>query len=209
MLILVRHAETSENVAGRAISAGGLGITPFGREQAKALGGWIKASSRPINVLVSPARRAVETAFYSLDPVDLYHDLKVENGLRERDIGEFEGLTAAEIDERRVRLGYPRTADPTVIWEGVADVESDEQVAARSFPLLTRYARQVPPAEDVLAITHAGVIKSILCWTLGIPPTRPHAFQISLASAVVLEELHGYHSVRELWRNPLSRRYMA
>ena len=121
-ITLVRHGESVGNLADdRAREAkaevldlderdADVELSPAGHEQAGALARWLDAKApddwRPTVVLSSPYRRAAETAERAgLDAV-------LDERLRERDLGVFDGLTGAGIRarypdeaERRQKLG--------------------------------------------------------------------------------------------------------
>ena len=89
-LLLIRHAEPSEDARGRCYGRLDVGLSPHGREQAGELARAL-AGTRLEAVYSSPRRRAVETAA-ALDPSSV-----VDERLRELDFGEFEGRTYDEI----------------------------------------------------------------------------------------------------------------
>ena len=124
-LTLVRHAESMGNVANdraRAAEAPQLeldvrdadvDLSDNGIRQADALGRWfgsLAADERPTLVLSSPYRRAVHTATRTVGETDV--EIIVDERLRERDLGVFDGLTGrgirdryAEEADRRARIG--------------------------------------------------------------------------------------------------------
>lgn len=88
-------------------------LSPTGIEQADALAAWaagLDEKRRPTYVVSSPYRRAHETALRTCARLDLEPD--VDERLRERDLGAFDGLTVrgirarhAEESARREKLG--------------------------------------------------------------------------------------------------------
>lgn len=124
-LVLVRHAESVGNVADADARANGaerldldtrdadVELSPAGRDQADAVGRWMAAlpeDERPTIVLSSPYRRAAQTAERVVAATGL--DLVLDERLRERDLGVFDGLTGHGIrseypdeSERRKKLG--------------------------------------------------------------------------------------------------------
>lgn len=118
-LVLVRHAESMGNVADREARSSDVErlelsardadveLSPNGKEQALTLGRWAAAlppQNRPDLVLSSPYRRAADTARSALG--DLGIDLLLDERLRERDLGLFDGLTTGG-----VRTRYPEEAE--------------------------------------------------------------------------------------------------
>lgn len=120
-LILVRHGQSEGNVAAEAAQRDDLEridvpardpdvtLSETGREQAAAVGKWLAALSedeRPEVVWTSPYRRARETAEIALEVAGLEIDWRVDERLRDRDMGVTDKLTAAGI-----RAAYPEEAD--------------------------------------------------------------------------------------------------
>ncbi|CAA9381579.1 MAG: hypothetical protein AVDCRST_MAG32-1697 [uncultured Nocardioides sp.] len=112
-LVLVRHAESAGNVAdaqARGSDAervelpardADVELSPNGQDQARALGAWVaglQEDERPDLVVSSPYRRAADTARTALG--DLGVEVLLDERLRERDLGVFEGLTAKGIRAR-------------------------------------------------------------------------------------------------------------
>ena len=124
-LVLVRHGESMGNVADAEARDRGadrlelsardadVELTENGRRQAQAVGDWLASAdrdARPTVVLSSPYRRAAETAELAVRGLEVERIL--DERLRERDLGVFDGLTGAGIRaeypdeaERRKKLG--------------------------------------------------------------------------------------------------------
>ena len=167
-ITLVRHGESVGNLADdRAREAkaevldlderdADVELSPAGREQADALARWLDGKApddwRPTVVLSSPYRRAAETA----DRTGL--DAVLDERLRERDLGIFDGLTGAGIrarypDEakRREKLGKFYYQPPSG--------ESWADVVLRVRSLLTDL-RHGYDGERIWMFTHQAVIMS-------------------------------------------------
>jgi broad specificity phosphatase PhoE len=82
-------------------------LSPLGYDQARAVGRWLDESApepwRPTLVVTSPYRRAYETARAATAQTGL--PLHVDERLRERDLGAFDGLTL-----RGIRARHPQEA---------------------------------------------------------------------------------------------------
>ena len=120
-LILVRHGQSEGNVAAEAAQRDDLeridvpardadvALSAIGRDQSAAVGRWLRAldgEERPEVLWTSPYRRARETAEIALEVAGLELDVRVDERLRDRDMGVTDKLTAAGI-----RAAYPDEAE--------------------------------------------------------------------------------------------------
>jgi broad specificity phosphatase PhoE len=124
-LLLVRHGESSGNVAREDAEADGAEVididwrdadTPLsehGRRQAQALGSWLgalPADRRPAHVWSSPYVRAADTARIAVAASELRLPVLLDERLRDRELGVLDRLTghgvrtrfAAEAARRRL-----------------------------------------------------------------------------------------------------------
>lgn len=145
-LLLVRHGLSEWNAAGRWQGWADPPLTDLGRAQARAAA----ASVGAVDVLVaSDLQRAQETAEIIGESIGI-GPVEVDEGLRERHVGEYTGLTRHEIEERwpGALASY---ADPP-------GGETREQVIGRALAAVHRLAATYDGA-DVLAVSHGGVIR--------------------------------------------------
>lgn len=120
-LILVRHGQSEGNVAAEAADRDeahridvpardpDVVLSETGRTQAQALGHWLSElpdGERPGLVWTSPYRRARETAEIALEVCDVELDFRVDERLRDRDMGITDMLTGYGIREK-----YPEEAE--------------------------------------------------------------------------------------------------
>jgi broad specificity phosphatase PhoE len=118
-LVLVRHGESVGNLADTEardadaerleLSArdADVELSPNGEEQARTLGRWVGGladGDRPDLVVSSPYRRAADTARTALE--GLGAEVVLDERLRERDLGLFDGLTG-----KGIRARYPDEAE--------------------------------------------------------------------------------------------------
>jgi probable phosphoglycerate mutase len=144
---LVRHGETDWNRERRIQGSTDIPLNDTGREQARATGALL-ASRRWTALVASPLSRAAETARVIGVHVGLAEP-ELEPRLVERDYGQAEGLTGAEIDVK-----FPDGAD-------VPGREAREAVAERAVAALHDLAA-MHPGEAVIVVAHGGVIRSVL-----------------------------------------------
>jgi len=167
-ITLVRHGESIGNVADAQaqdhhaealeleLRDADVPLSDNGRQQAGALSDWLREASgeRPTLVISSPYRRASETANLAVAGLGL--DVVLDERLRERDLGRFDGLTGRGIrarfpeeSERRSKIGKFYYQPPG--GESWADVV----LRVRSF--LNDLAA-VGGGERVWLVTHQAVI---------------------------------------------------
>jgi broad specificity phosphatase PhoE len=153
-LLIVRHGQSEWNAAGRWQGWADPPLTPSGEEQANAAAVELEGL-RFDAVASSDLRRANRTAeliaaHLGLGPVD------VDPGLRERNVGDFTGLTREEIEAR---------------WPGVlaewrkGNVERAPNGEGREFlervlAALDRVAGR-HPGRRVLVVAHGGLIRTV------------------------------------------------
>ena len=106
--------------------------------------------------------------------------LAFDDRLKEVGFGEWEGLSAAEIEQAAPGTLARFKADPVNARPQGAEPLADFQarVAAGLEGLLAQHAGQ-----HVLLVGHAGVIRMALAWALHIP--LEHAYRIEVASATL------------------------
>ena len=172
-IIAIRHGETAWNVDTRIQGHLDIPLSAIGRWQAERLAEALR--DEPIKAIyASDLTRAWETAQY----VGQVQSLPVikEIGLRERDFGDFEGKTFAEIEmllpEQSMRW---RKRDPDFYPAGG---ESLVTLRARVMEAAERLAAQ-HPGEQIALVGHGGVmdvlyraatrldIQAPRTWTLG------------------------------------------
>jgi alpha-ribazole phosphatase len=162
-LLLARHGQSVSNAVRRFQGAQDVALSPLGVRQAEALRRAL--SARPIaHVYTSPLERARRTAEIAVDGLGL--PLTVVDDLRELSLGEWEGCTVEEI---RARPGDPYTRwvrDPV---RGLPPGgEPLAEVQARVLRAVARIAAAHPNGDDVLIVSHGGVISALLAHWLGL-----------------------------------------
>ncbi|WP_160050492.1 histidine phosphatase family protein [Nocardiopsis sp. FR4] len=197
-LFLIRHGSTLVNESAKLLSAGDPGLSTRGNKQCDALVEKIGQVECEV-VWTSPAVRAIQTAESLRAALNL--KVAVSHELKERDLGDWEGLSREEIIRRRKALRL-RCEDLTQDWEGCNGVEQDEEVFRRVSRFVEEVTRRQPG--HVVIVSHAGVIKSFVYSILELPQHRNFAFRITLGGYAVLERRKGYWELAELWPNPFA-----
>ena len=147
-ILVVRHAESVWNSAGRWQGQADPPLSDAGRAEARAAGAALGGVSR---IVSSDLSRAAETARIMAETLDV-EPVVIDADWRERDVGQWQGLTTAEI--QRDYPGALAVGDYPPGWE------SDESLIERFRGAVRRIAPR-PGSGDVVAVTHAGIIYAI------------------------------------------------
>jgi 2,3-bisphosphoglycerate-dependent phosphoglycerate mutase len=150
-LILARHGETDWNRDGRFQGHADPPLNDRGRAQARALAALLDDDVIEA-IYSSDLRRAHETAQIVAERKGL--PVIVDSHLRERDVGQWAGLTLAQIEER-----FP---EQIRLWrEGTISAgESRESLTERVVAAARRIALAHPEGH-VLVVTHGGAARML------------------------------------------------
>ncbi|GHH73948.1 putative phosphoglycerate mutase [Kitasatospora indigofera] len=194
--VLLRHGETALTPEKRFSGSGGSDpeLSEKGRWQAGRAAEAMAARGTIQAVVSSPMRRTRQTAETVAARLGL--DVRIEEGLRELDFGDWEGLTFAEVQER-----HPADLDA---W--LASAKAKPTGGSESF---TTLAHRVGVARDkilaryagrtVLVVSHVSPIKTLVRLALGAPPDALYRMELSAAAlSAVQYYTDGNASVRLL-----------
>jgi len=166
ILLLARHGETDWNLERRWQGHADRPLNETGRAQADALAERL-AAEPPEAIWSSDLARARETAEIVGRRVGLR--VQVDPRLREVDVGEWSGLTLAEVEERYPG-GLRRRLDGGTGWERG---ETYEAMAARVLAALAEIAAAAGTG-PVLVVTHGGAMRAVWFASGGSDAGRPH-----------------------------------
>ena len=191
-LYLIRHGQTARNRDGLGLGWDDVPLTPLGELQVSALGRRLAAV--PLDrVFSSPLGRALQTAEALIGGHGIPIEIREE--LTEMDVGECEGLTFAEMQER-----FPEFL---TAWrsESAAAVrmpggESLADVAERVDPFLAELRET--SAQSVAVVSHNFVLKVILCRLLQLDLLKFRGLTVDVASLTTLSLRDGRVYVRAL-----------
>jgi 2,3-bisphosphoglycerate-dependent phosphoglycerate mutase/probable phosphoglycerate mutase len=166
-LVLLRHGQTDHNVAGRMQGHIDSVLTELGREQAASVAP-IVAGLRPDRLISSDLSRAADTAELISGATGL--PLKLDTRLRETHLGEWQGLTVAEVEEAWPGSIAHWRADPE--WAPPGG-ESRLEVVRRSRPVVEELDDELAGDADttVVLVAHGGLIAGLVCGLLALPTT--------------------------------------
>ena len=183
-LILIRHGQVEERFEGRFVGSTDAVLAAEGLRQAQGLAVWL-AGKQPGACFSSPLQRCVATARAAIEGLSLQPEL--DSDLREVDFGAWEGLSFADIAGRDA-AAVDRWArfEPGFRFPGG---ESITDFTQRINAAAVRMA--AAPQETVVAFTHGGVIRFMLCALLRLDPRSYAAFEIRPAGVVELALFDG------------------
>jgi broad specificity phosphatase PhoE len=169
-LVLVRHGETEWTITGQHTGRTDIPLTERGRDQAHRLGALV-ADRHYAWVLSSPLTRALETCRLA----GLGEGVETTEDLLEWDYGEYEGVTTAEIRERRPRWS---------LWlDGAQGGETAADVAGRVDRVIKEAREQ---GGDVALFAHGHVLRVLAARWLGLSPSDGRLFALDPATVSTL-----------------------
>jgi probable phosphoglycerate mutase len=191
-IYLIRHGETLWNSECRMQGHLDSPLTPTGIAQAQAL-----AKRLPLNtftiIYTSDLGRAYQTAQYLNEKIQL--PIQINQQLRERSLGNFQGLTHQEIAQKfPVEYSRFKSLDPDYV---VPNGESLKQFRQRCISCFEQLAHR-HPGEQILVVTHGGVLVNLFKHTLGLPFEMPRRFEIFNTSVNVFA-YRDNHFMLETW----------
>jgi broad specificity phosphatase PhoE len=147
-LLVVRHGQSEWNAIGRWQGHADPVLSELGRRQAAVAAGSIGAVD---GIISSDLLRAAETAAIISQQLGI-GPVMVDERLRERDVGEWSGLTNAEIHKR-----WPGFLDDGRRPEGFEPAESVLERVVDVFQAI----HEENPGGSLLVVTHGGLLFSL------------------------------------------------
>ena len=169
-LVMLRHGQTEFNRGARMQGQLDTKLSELGRAQSLAAAE-VLGKLQPLLIVSSDLRRAYDTAITLGERTGL--KLWVDDRLRETHLGEWQGLTHAQIDADApgARLAWRENAT----WAPHGG-ESRVDVAARSLPLVAELVSADPewghphaPDRPVVLVAHGGLIAALSAALLKLP----------------------------------------
>lgn len=185
-LKLIRHGESVANQQRIWQGQMEFPLSDIGREQADKVGKWL-AHDRIDALYSSDLSRAFETAVeigkhHNMEPVS-------QQELREMYLGQFQGLTHAEVEEK-----HPGFAHSDWLISGIGGVEVLGEIQGRAMKLID-HLWQRHAGEEVICVSHGGFISLTLMAILHIEWPKRRVFAIGNTSITTLEFQSREHCV--------------
>lgn len=174
-LVLVRHGDIGAQYHGRFVGSTDATLADDGLIQASSLAA-PATTIAPAKRFCSPMLRARETADGMFRPAGYLYE--IDPNLREVCFGRWECITFEQIS----------ASDPENVskWaEYSTDFSFPEGESARSFLMRVQDFGEravAEPPRTVIAVTHGGVIRALICYFLGLDPRNYLLFDVKPAS---------------------------
>ena len=166
-VIAVRHGETDWNRNGRMQGWAPVPLNELGREQAAAAGRWLAEQYEFDRVLSSDLLRTRQTTDLLLDGIG-DRPVSYEPAWRERNMGVYQGLAYADVEDRYPTFGLGEEAyrATDAVPEGG---ESFRELANR---VTGRFDEVLDDDGTTLVVTHGGPLRCLLGHVKGIELTE-------------------------------------
>ncbi len=189
-LLLIRHGHSLSNETGRFTGQLDWDLSDIGWKQAALLAAYLEKDHPPDCIYTSDLCRAVHTITPYTDKHPALPVYKMKE-LREIHGGVWQGMTAAEI-----QAAYPEAYH---IWKhniGLAHPTGGESVADLSIRAAVTIQEILSQnrGHTVLVVTHAVVIRSLLCRYQNLPPEDMHRIAYvrnASVTEVLVDETNG------------------
>ena len=157
--VFLRHGESTGNAESRWQGQSDYPLTERGRAQANALAErWKKEGAKFDLAIASPLLRAKETA--EIIASALHVKLELDEVWLERDIGEIEGMTAEQVQQR------PRPPYITPYDSVGGDGEGDWELFLRAGQALHSLLKR--SAGSYLIVSHGGLLNQLMHAIVGV-----------------------------------------
>ncbi len=179
---LIRHGETEWNTNGRWQGILPVGLNEAGHEQARRLAMYLK--DEPIaTVYTSDLSRALETAEILAQALGV--EVRSDRRWRELNIGVFQGLTVAQIQQRYPEEYVAFISNPLdyVVTGG----ESRKEFQSRVMSAFAEAVEESGPRQ-IAVVTHIGVLRTLFGALFPAQFDRAHTFPNTSISILDQEE---------------------
>jgi broad specificity phosphatase PhoE len=180
-VILVRHGQTLWNESGKFQGFSDVELSSEGKRQAQSLADSLKDLDLEA-IYTSPLTRARETAGI----VASYHDcgVRVEEGLKELNQGELEGLTAQDLKDKYRKFFQKWLFQPGTVR--LPQGESLNDLQNRAWDSVQEILRRHSEG-NVVIVAHSFVNRVILCKVLEIPLDHFRCLRQDVAARNIIE----------------------
>jgi alpha-ribazole phosphatase len=189
LLFLMRHGAIKAAKEKRFVGQIDPPLGPDGRQQSERLGLQLRDISFS-RVWCSDLKRAYETA--AIVCRDRGLEIQPAPELREINLGQWDGMAMSQIREQFPDLWQARGEDIGDFRPPGAESFADLQ--QRVVPFIRRIAAE--SAGNTLIVTHAGVIRVLLCQVLGMPLSHLFRIHLDCGGITLIQDINGMSRVK-------------
>lgn len=179
-IYLIRHTQT-DTLKGLCYGQSDVALADTFLEEAQILQRKLPELKADSQFFSSPLTRCVKLAEMLSDKVT------IDDRLSELNFGDWESIRFDDINVDHLQQwtdNFVHTSPP--------NGESFTNLCARVGSFWQDLVQGIEPAEQVLIITHAGVIRALLACLLKLPPVNAFQFRVDLGSVHKLQYLDNY-----------------
>lgn len=191
-LWLVRHGQTEANVAGLYSGHSETSLTPHGIQQAQAVGEMLRHV--PFDaVMCSALGRAQHTAELILTGRN--ETVETEPLLNEMHFGDWEMRHHRDLQREDASNYAAWVAD----WQNIIPTNGEGfQAFSQRVDLLVQRLAAFNKAQNVLLVSHQGVLSLLIAKLLNMPPSSLWHFMIEQGAWTMLERFDDFITLRTL-----------
>jgi broad specificity phosphatase PhoE len=192
-LVLIRHGQSVDNVAGRISGWTDSALTQHGIEQARRTAEFVAMKFKLSAIYASTLRRAFDTASPLASLTGL--PIVVREDLRELHFGAIEGLSEVEMRERYQDLvDRARDEDDELFaWPGGESRAGFFTRVQSAVADITRTHR----GETIAVVSHGGVLSSLVAHVFEAKPSRWRRYLVSNCSVSELTSSDGRFTITQ------------
>lgn len=181
-LFLVRNAECEGNINNILGESNNFKITEHGKKTIEVLTEYFK-NEMIYNIYSSKSTMCIETVEKLAQKLGI--EIKIENNLREKSFGIYDGKNWDEIIKEQPELKKFRKKKIEIL--GIPNQESTKQVADRMLKIMEKIAEE-NLGQNVIVVSHGVAIETFLRTVVGIPYSeeKDKYFQKNAAINVVV-----------------------
>jgi len=189
-IYVIRHADKERGeFYGKKLKYNDQPISEEGLKKAEKLVGYFE-NRNVESIYISEYRRTKQTIM----PVALKKGITpiIDCRLNEIEVGETENMTDDQVKQR-----YPEFWDAYIKRDHdfrIPHGETGEEAAKRILAVFN----SLDYYKDYILVSHEGIIKTLICSVLSIPPYKRHLFIIDFCSITIFEYSDDFHC----WRIP-------
>lgn len=161
-LFLLRHGETTFSQSGGYCGVLDVGLTEAGQAMAEAFATEYQGLEWKA-IYSSPLKRTLSTAQPMVKASGL--ELRIREGLREANFGDWEGKSKAEVDGQLGEDYRDWMTEPA--WNPPTNGETAVQIASRAMAVIAEIEDKHTNG-NILVVSHKTTLRIILCSLLGI-----------------------------------------